>query len=181
MSLKDTLSFRGSDATQLLRDQHVVTVEISEAFLANGADISQILTHVDYTIEVHFRLEDEILLPALTPYLQRYLEFLEPIRIITGEHMSIRSLYRSLSSVKSFETEDPVATEEEVHAGSEKLAKIMLQHIFKEENGLFPMADSYIPDKERNQIQISMQQKLESLHNKYLSDHDSGSQHSKPS
>lgn len=171
MSLLDTLSFKGSDATQLLRDQHTVTVEISEAFLANNIEINQILSHVDYTINIHFRLEDEILFPALSPYLQQYLEFLEPIRIITGEHISIRSLYTSLNRARSFEAEDPVATREERHAGAEKLARIMLQHIFKEENGIFPMADKYIPDMERKRIQSRMDEMLANFRARYESEH----------
>ncbi len=50
MGLRDTMSFKGSEATQMLRNQHTVTVDICEAFLANAIEIDQILRHVDYTI-----------------------------------------------------------------------------------------------------------------------------------
>lgn len=171
MGLKDSLSFKGTNATQLLRTQHVISVDISEAFLANAIAVKDVLDHVDYTIEVHFKLEDEILLPALSPYLQKFLEFQEPIRIIRGEHVSIKSMYRSVFSARSFESEDSVRTQEEVHAATEQLSRTMLQHIFKEENGIFPMADIYIPESERSQISSKMESMLKNLHESYVLKH----------
>ena len=48
MSLKDSLSFKGSIATQLLRNQHIITVEFAEGYLDNSIDIKKFLDRVDY-------------------------------------------------------------------------------------------------------------------------------------
>ncbi len=72
---------------------------------------------------------------------------------------------------RSFEEEDPVVTKEERHAGADKLSKIMLQHIFKEENGIFPMADKYIPETEQNAIQRRMDEMLAISQARYESEH----------
>ena len=69
MSLMDNLKFKGSDATQMLRNQHKITVGISEGFIANEVKVEDFVGHVDYTISVHFRLEEEILIPVLSPLL----------------------------------------------------------------------------------------------------------------
>ena len=171
MSLMDNLKFKGSDATQMLRNQHKITVGISEGFIANEVKLEDFVGHVDYTISVHFRLEEEILIPVLSPLLRQYLEFEEPIRIIRGEHVSIKSLYNTLYRSISFEAEDTAATSEEVLNKSGLIAKTLLQHIFKEENGLFGMADLYIPEQQKEKIQSDLERKNEEYHQSYISAH----------
>jgi hypothetical protein len=82
VSLKDSLSFKGSVATQTIRNQHVKTVEFSEGFLENSIDTEEFLKHVNYPINVHFVLEEEILIPIFRPVLREFLEMEKPIRII---------------------------------------------------------------------------------------------------
>ncbi|MEM0157586.1 MAG: hemerythrin domain-containing protein [Thermoplasmataceae archaeon] len=167
----DNLKFKGSNATQMLRDQHKITVGISEGFIANEVKVGDFVGHVDYTISVHFRLEEDVLFPILSPLLRQYLEFEEPIRIIRGEHVSIKSLYNTLYRSISFETEDSSTTSEEILNKSGLIAKTLLQHIFKEENGLFGMADLYIPEPQREKIQVDLEKKNEEYHQTYVSTH----------
>ena len=70
-----------------------------------------------------------------------------------------------------FEAEDTAATSEEVLNRSGLIAKTLLQHIFKEENGLFGMADLYIPEQQREKIQSDLERKSEEYHRSYVSAH----------
>lgn len=161
MSLKDSLNFKGSVATQILRDQHIRTVEFAEGFLENSVELEKFIEHVDYSIAVHFRLEDEFLIPTFRPYLRRFLEFEEPIRIISGEHITIRRSRKFLytSTVNSADEEIEV-TPEEVFGKCGTIAKTLLQHVYKEENGLFGLVDSYLPDKEKNELSLTLVKNL---------------------
>ncbi len=57
MGLRDSLKFKGSNATQILRGQHFTTVSKTEDFLSNNLSLNDFLKHVGYTIKVHFPLE----------------------------------------------------------------------------------------------------------------------------
>lgn len=170
MKYRNSLSFKGSNATQLLRDQHVVTVEISEGFLENSKDISEFLGHVDYTIKVHFVLEDSILNPVFRPYLRQYMEFEEPIRIITGEHVSVRNLYSGLKRPITFEGDENMdPTQEEIIGKGGQIAKILLQHVYKEENGLFGLIEQYMPQDKKDDVARELSSKLVELDSAYNS------------
>lgn len=153
MSLKDSLAFKGSKATQLLRDQHILTVEFAEGFLDNKIEIQKFIQHVDYSIAVHFRLEDDFLIPVFSPFLRKYMEFEEPIRIITGEHMTIKRNRQLLYRPDIYETdEEAEITAEGLIGKCGIIAKLLLQHVYKEENGLFQLVDNYLPEKEQNEL-----------------------------
>lgn len=170
MTYRDSLSFRGSNATQPLRDQHAVTVEVSEGFLENSRDIGEFISHVDYTIRVHFVLEDTILIPVFRPYLRQYMEFEEPIRIITGEHVSVRTLYSGLKRPITFEGDERIPlTQEEVIGKGGQIAKILLQHVYKEENGLFGLIEQYLPQPKKDEVARELSAKLVALDSDYRS------------
>lgn len=153
MSLKDSLNFKGSSATQLLRDQHLRTVETSEAFLANNLEPAVLIDHVRFILEVHIPLEDNILIPAFRPYLKKYLEFEEPIRIISAEHRSLMNTYRGIANPVSFEEGTPgVLTSEEIMSRCESISRNLLQHIYKEENGLFSLIEQYMPEDVKREV-----------------------------
>lgn len=170
MGYRDSLSFKGSNATQLLRDQHAITVEISEGFLENSRDIGDLLNHVDYTIRVHFVLEDTILIPVFRPYLRQYMEFEEPIRIIKGEHVSVRTLYEGLREPITFEGGEniPLSQEEVIGKGGQ-IAKILLQHVYKEENGLFGLIEQYLPQPRKDDVSRELSAKMVELESDYKS------------
>jgi iron-sulfur cluster repair protein YtfE (RIC family) len=164
MSLKDTLTFQGSKATQLLRTQHIRTVELSEGFLDNGVELKEFLDHIKFSINVHFVLEEGVLFPIFRPILQKYLEMEEPIRVIMGEHISVKRLYQAVSSPVTQEGgTDIESSDEEKTIKSGQIAKIMLQHVYKEENGLFGLVDKFMPDEIKEETQSKLEQKMKSL------------------
>lgn len=168
MGLSKALTFRGSIATQILRNQHSDTVGISESFLENNLPAEDFLKHVNYLINVHFVLEDQILMPIFRPILREYLEFEEPIRIITGEHVSVRRLYGSIFEPVVLETDAEIkSTPEEVAGKADQIAKILLQHIYKEENGLFGMVDRYTPDTVKSELSSKMENMLLDLDGRF--------------
>ena len=56
MGLSKALTFRGSIATQILRNQHSDTVGISESFLENNLQPEDYLTPANYVLNVNFDL-----------------------------------------------------------------------------------------------------------------------------
>jgi len=164
MSLKDILTFQGSVATDLLRKQHITTVEMSEGFLENEIDLSKYLDHINFSINVHFVLEENVLFPIFRPILQKYLEMEEPIRVIMGEHISVKRLYQAVSGPVTQEGGiDIESSNEEKTIMSGQIAKIMLQHVYKEENGLFGLVDKFMPDEKKEETKLKLEQKLHDL------------------
>ncbi len=161
MGLKDTLNFKGSVATQLLRDQHISTVELSEGFIENSVNMKDFLEHVDYSLTVHFPLEDNYLIPIFRPFLRKYLEFEEPIRVITGEHMTIRRKRQLIFRPGITETDEEIeVTQEELFEKCAEIARALLQHVYKEENGLFGLVDAYLPDAEKQKLSQKLRENL---------------------
>ena len=161
MSLKDSLAFKGSIATQLLRDQHITTVEVSEGYLENSVDMDKFIEHVDYSVAIHFPLEDDFLIPIFRPFLKKYLEFEEPIRVILGEHMTIKRNRQLLFRPGVTETDEEVeVSQDELFGKCGNIARTLLQHIYKEENGLFGLVDAYLPDKEKGELSAKLLENL---------------------
>ena len=129
---------------------------------------SDFLKHIDYTIKVHFSLEDVILIPAFSPFLRKYMEFEEPIRIISGEHASVKSMFNGISKPRIYEGEQDITlTKEEIIGKGGQIAKIMLQHVYKEENGLFSLVEQYLPDPEKDKVADQLIMKFTKLDNEY--------------
>jgi iron-sulfur cluster repair protein YtfE (RIC family) len=161
MSLRDSLTFKGTIATQLLRDQHILTVELSEGFLNNSIDAKKFLEHVDYAIDVHFPLEDNYLIPIFRPFLRKYLEFEEPIRVISGEHATIKRERQLIYRPNITESDEEVEiSPDELFGKVGVIAKTLLQHVYKEENGLFGLVDSYLPENEKKELSIKLEDNL---------------------
>ncbi|MEM0155649.1 MAG: hemerythrin domain-containing protein [Thermoplasmataceae archaeon] len=161
MGLGDSLGFKGSIATQLLRDQHAETVRLAEGFIGNEVKVTDFLGHVDYSIMVHFPLEDNFLIPVFRPFLKKYLDFEEPIRVITGEHMIIRKERQDLIGRGANEYDEALElTADQIAGKSLLIAKTLLQHVFKEENGLFQLVDSYLPDHEKQDLSKKLKEQL---------------------
>jgi len=161
MSMKDSLSFKGSMATQLLRNQHITTVEFAEGYLDNSIEINKFLEHVDYSIKVHFALEDNFLIPIFRPYLRKYLDFEEPVRVITGEHLAIKRERQLLFRPNITESDDEIQlSQDELSGKCAIIAKTLLQHVYKEENGLFGLVDAYLPEPEKKEVSAKIEENL---------------------
>ncbi|OWP57499.1 MAG: hypothetical protein B2I17_00325 [Thermoplasmatales archaeon B_DKE] len=161
MSLKDSLSFKGSVATQALRSQHILTVEFAEGYLDNSIDIKQFLEHVDYSIAVHFPLEDNFLIPIFRPFLKKYLDFEEPIRVISGEHQTIKRERQMLYRPNISESDEEVeTTPDELFGKCGVIARTLLQHVYKEENGLFGLIDTYLPEPEKKEVSVKIEENI---------------------
>ncbi|QRF75798.1 hypothetical protein Thermo_01304 [Thermoplasmatales archaeon] len=161
MSLRDSLSFKGSVATQALRSQHILTVEFAEGYLDNSIDIKKFLEHVDYSIAVHFPLEDNFLIPIFRPFLKKYLDFEEPIRVISGEHQTIRRERQMLYRPNISESDDEVeTTPDELFGKCGVIARTLLQHVYKEENGLFGLIDTYLPEPEKKEVSVKIEENI---------------------
>jgi hemerythrin-like domain-containing protein len=134
MSLKDSIEFKGSIATQPLRTEHIETVDIAERYLAGKVSESEFIAHVNFLLMHHFKIEEDILYPAFKPYLEKYLPYMEPIKMVLAEHNGIRNLLK-----KALANQDR-------DINLKNIAELLLQHVYKEENGVFKQIDLYLPD-----------------------------------
>ena len=98
------------------------------------------------------------------------MEFEEPIRIITGEHVSVRNLYSGLKRPITFEGDENMdPTQEEIIGKGGQIAKILLQHVYKEENGLFGLIEQYMPQDKKDDVARELSSKLVELDSAYNS------------
>jgi len=169
MKFSKNLKFEGSGATQILRDQHRDTVSLCEAFMASKITLRELLDHVDYSISVHFVLEDTILIPAFAPYLSEFLGFDDPIRVVSGEHVSIKRMYEMLLRPVTFEETDGINTEREKREKATLITRTLLQHVFREENGLFELVERYMPDRDKKETALALAEEKKSLESRFRS------------
>ncbi|MVT13552.1 MAG: hypothetical protein GPW16_04645 [Euryarchaeota archaeon] len=131
--------FKGSLATQPLRDEHKKTYEILNGFNNGKVKDEEFIFHIEFLLEHHFKIEEEILFPEFEPYLKEYLPFMEPIKMVLAEHNGVRNLFRKFKEFK----ERKYLIE---------ISNLLSQHIYKEENGLFQQIDKFLPEDKKNQI-----------------------------
>ncbi|MEM3227278.1 MAG: hemerythrin domain-containing protein [Thermoplasmata archaeon] len=141
MSLKENIDFKGSIATQSLRNQHIETVDIAEGYLAGKVSETDFVAHINSLLSYHFRIEEEILYPAFKPYLEKYLPYMEPIKMVLAEHNGIRNLLKKAN--------EGIERTQNLHS----IAELLLQHVYKEENGVFKQIDQYMPDSMKEKIE----------------------------
>ncbi|MEM4058164.1 MAG: hemerythrin domain-containing protein [Thermoplasmata archaeon] len=141
MSLKENIDFKGSIATQSLRNQHIETVDIAEGYLAGKVSETDFVAHINSLLSYHFRIEEEILYPAFKPYLEKYLPYMEPIKMVLAEHNGIRNLLKKAN--------EGIERTQNLHS----IAELLLQHVYKEENGVFKQIDQYMPDSVKEKIE----------------------------
>ncbi|MEM0161275.1 MAG: hemerythrin domain-containing protein [Thermoplasmata archaeon] len=141
MSLKENIDFKGSIATQSLRNQHIETVDIAEGYLAGKVSETDFVAHINSLLSYHFKIEEEILYPAFKPYLEKYLPYMEPIKMVLAEHNGIRNLLKKAN--------EGIERTQNLHS----IAELLLQHVYKEENGVFKQIDQYMPDSVKEKIE----------------------------
>ncbi len=150
MNLLDELDFKGSIATKKLREQHKDTVKITESYLQNK-NLNDLLNHVEDLFKIHFEIEEKIVYPVFEKYLKNYLPYMEPIKMVLAEHNGVRNLYRKIK--EGIDVENNAKT----------LAELLLQHVYKEENGVFNQVDKFVPDEEKLKISDQVDQFLKNI------------------
>jgi iron-sulfur cluster repair protein YtfE (RIC family) len=131
VKLSSVLKFEGSIVTNPLREQHRATVKIVEEYLDSNK-LDEFVSHFGFLIDVHFKIEEEILFPTFTPILKQYLPNTEPIRLLLGDHRAIKHIIAYILDKQNIE------------ANSKELSMLLLNHIFREENGIFNLIDLYM-------------------------------------
>ncbi len=155
MSLKESIDFKGSIATQSLRNQHIETVDIAEGYLAGKVSETDFVAHINSLLSFHFKIEEDILYPAFKPYLEKYLPYMEPIKMVLAEHNGIRNLLKKAN--------DQIDRIQNLHS----IAELLLQHVYKEENGVFKQIDQYMPDSVKEEVEMKINGIIEQTKSKH--------------
>ncbi len=140
MGMLEDLNFKGSSVTQALRDQHKNTVMICENFLNGKIDKNEILKHIEFLLNIHFKIEEDILYPSFLPILQKYLPYMEPFKMVIAEHRGVSNLLNKYRTIN------------DGHDYLSDIANLLLQHIYKEENGIFNQIDQLMPENIKKEI-----------------------------
>jgi len=138
VNLSSVLKFEGSIVTKPLREQHRTTVKVVEEYLDSNK-LDELIKHFGFLIDVHFKIEEEILFPVFTPILKQYLPNIQPIRLLLGDHRAIKHIIAY------------VLDKQDIEANSKELSMLLLNHIFREENGIFNLIDLYMPEDIKKQ------------------------------
>lgn len=140
MSIYDELKFKGSFVTQPLRDQHKNTVTLCEKFLNGNLNKNDFIEHINFLLNVHFKIEEDILYPPFKPILEKYLPYQEPLKMVLAEHKGVKNLLNKYYTIK------------DEHDYLKDIAELLLQHVYKEENGIFNQIDLLMPDNIKQNI-----------------------------
>lgn len=168
-SLRDRLEFMGSSATQLLRDQHLQSVDNSEALIANALDSRSFIEHVGFILAVHIPLEDDILIPAFMPYLKECMGDLAPMTVITDEHQGLRTRYEGALHLLGNRKAETDAMEE-LSKRCGKMAEGILGHIYKEEKDLFGLVEQYLPESVKKDVSSKISSRSAMLDKEFVQD-----------
>ncbi|MGG4443088.1 hemerythrin domain-containing protein [Brevibacillus fortis] len=104
-------------------------------------------------LEKHSRREEEDLYPLMANYIERDMG---PIAAMEEEHDLIHESLMSFMRIVEKEKSAPVEIAA-VHTQLLMAVEILMEHFFKEENVLFPMAEYVLSDAEKEQLQALFQ------------------------
>ncbi|AWX57976.1 hemerythrin domain-containing protein [Brevibacillus brevis] len=104
-------------------------------------------------LEKHSRREEEDLYPLMANYIEREMG---PIAVMEEEHDLIHESLMSFMRIVEMEKSEPVEVEA-VHIHLLKSIEILMEHFFKEESVLFPMAEYVLSDAEKEQLRVLFQ------------------------
>ena len=124
---------------QLSRDHHQALFQAMRLKRANEQDAAEVLENfLDFWADVgllHFRAEDEVLLPAYSAHADASAE---PVVRVLVDHVEIRRAAHELGDARG------TVDIELLHALGERLEA----HVRHEERVLFPMIEEALPDDE---------------------------------
>lgn len=132
-------NFSGSIATQLLREEHRNTYNILIEYENGKINDEKFIEHIDFLLSHHFPIEEKILFPAFEPFLKIYLPYIEPIKMVLAEHNGVRNLFRKYNESKNNDF-------------LKQIKDLLLQHIYREENGLFKQIDTFLPEDKKEEV-----------------------------
>ena len=169
-------------ATEILMDEHRVIERVLAALeeaaqrLEGGQMRAGFFTDAAGFIKgfadgCHHKKEEGVLFVAMTAH--GVPQQGGPIGVMLAEHEQGRAFTRGMrAAAQKWEAGDPSARSE-VARNALGYVALLRQHIFKENNVLFPMADSVIPLAEQNQVtedfeRVEHEETGEGVHEKYL-------------
>jgi hemerythrin-like domain-containing protein len=169
-------------ATKILMEEHRVIERVMNALeraskrLARGDDVYlRFFTGTavfirGFTDGCHYKKEESVLFPALIENdLSRESD---PVAVMLAEHQEGRRLAQEMhQAVERFQAGDVRKRQVLVDKAADYI-KLLRQHIYKEDNVLFPLADKIIPAPQQEQILQAFAQfeddvTGENLHEKY--------------
>ncbi|MGC8693976.1 MAG: hypothetical protein ACP5RY_07030, partial [Thermoplasmata archaeon] len=72
--------------------------------------------------------------------LKKNLPYMEPLKMVLAEHKGVNNLFNKYNTIN------------EEHDYLKDIAELLLQHIYKEENGIFHQIDLLMPENLKNEI-----------------------------
>lgn len=113
--------------------------------------LHEITAFIDNDLEVHFKKEENALFPALGNYIGIETG---PIHVMLIEHEQSRHLSKDFEAAI---LEYPVKNDyKKIAAGGEDLIRLLSEHIDKEDNILFNMAEMHLTPEEKNEVMEKM-------------------------
>ena len=119
-------------------------------------DFRWIMEVVGRHLDLHMRKEDEVFFPALEAYLPADTG---PLAVLRGEHNDLREIYARLSWAEQNrgDSEKAAQCEEEIERSGSKLARLVRDHMYKEDHVLFPMVARLLPPERDTQLLREME------------------------
>jgi hemerythrin-like domain-containing protein len=170
-------------ATEILMEEHVVIERVLTALqtavhrLGEGKTIRPgfFIESADFfkgfADGCHHKKEEDVLFPALMTH--GLPKQGGPVQVMLTEHEQGRRFVAQMrEAAQRWEAGDQPARAE-VASAATKYVELLRNHIFKENNVLFPMADSVVPPAEQHQItqdfeRVEHEETGEGIHEKYL-------------
>jgi len=142
------LPFKGTVLTQDLRNDHKETASICNLFLHNDFDIEEFVEHISYMMDYHFKIEETILFNESKYYMEMVPKYNEMVTLIKNDHENIKRHLEKYRKTKNREF-------------LKDLANIFLNHIYREETGIFNLLDENVPDEAKEVIYEKMKNFLD--------------------
>jgi hemerythrin-like domain-containing protein len=170
-------------ATEILMEEHVVIERVLTALetalqrLEGGKTIRPgfFIESADFfkgfADGCHHKKEEDVLFPALTAH--GLPKQGGPVQVMLTEHVQGRRFVAQMrEAAQRWEAGEQPARQHVVSAAT-KYVELLRNHIFKENNVLFPMADQIVPPAEQHQItqdfeRVEHEETGEGIHEKYL-------------
>ncbi len=127
------LPFKGTILTQDLRNDHREIANICNLFIHGNFDVDEFIDQMNYMINYHFKIEENILFNESKNYLDDVPKYNEMVLLLKNEHENIK---KYLEKYKKYKNKEFL----------KDMANVLLNHIYKEENGIYNILDEHVPD-----------------------------------